>query len=397
MSSAVRPPNYDEELVPHYEVPDLLVSEAGDPITGSDSWEQTRRPEVLELLTAYEYGALFPPPDELLVHDHSTWVRDGIRFDQSRVELRVRDGILPFHLLVAAPTTGLTRATFAGLNFRGNHTIATDREIWLPEAWVPQEGISQGHSAADRDRGAHLSRWPLELITGRGYSVATVYCGDFDPDYDDGFQNGVHGLFPRERSEDTPGTITAWAWGLSRVLDALVSEHADSSAPIVAIGHSRLGKTALWSAANDRRFGGAISNESGCGGAALTRRCYGETIEAITARFPHWFAPSFARFAGRDESLPVDQHMLLAAIAPRPLAVGSAAGDRWADPRGEFLSLVNATSAYRLFGVRPGLPFQLPAVDESVGEAVHYHIRSGDHDITRDDWVHYLAYLDRVL
>jgi hypothetical protein len=158
-----------------------------------------------------------------------------------------------------------------------------------------------------------------------------------------------------------------------------------------------MGKTALWAAAQDERFAGAISNESGCGGAALTRREFGETIGAITSKFPHWFCPRFAEYAARADALPVDQHMLLGLLAPRPLYVASAADDLWADPKGEYLSVYHAAPVYRLFGYGTVTVPEPPPVGTHVGNRISYHCRSGGHDITRFDWERYLRFLRREL
>ena len=294
----------------------------------------------------------------------------------------------------------VTVPVFLGLNFGGNPSISLDAGVWLSESWhadEPGRGVI-GHRATEASRGTAARRWPIEEIVARGYAVATCYYGDFDPDYDDGFANGAHAL---ERagiaSPSRGGAIAAWSWGLSRLLDVLGTIPEIRADQVVCIGHSRLGKAALWAAASDERFAGTVSNDSGCGGAALTRRDVGESVASITTEFPHWFAPTFAGYAHRRAELPVDQHHLLALIAPRPLYVASASEDLWADPDGEYLSGVLATPAWELHGEHGLAAAPPPAPGVSIGDHVAYHRREGAHDILAEDWRHYLEFADRHL
>ena len=236
----------------------------------------------------------------------------------------------------------------------------------------------------------HSGRFAVEMLLARGYAVVTAYAGDLDPDYDDGFENGIHALLPRSArvGPEAPGSLSAWAFGLSRILDILPQLPELDPCRVAVLGHSRLGKTALWAAAQDERFALAISNESGCGGAAISRRRYGERLLHINERFPHWFCPAFHRYNEREDELPVDQHQLLALIAPRPLYVASAAADLWADPRGEKLALAAASPAFELFGA--------PAFADA-DSPLGYHERPGRHDITPRDLWHFLDFADRFL
>ena len=242
-------------------------------------------------------------------------------------------------LLVILPA-GATDAVpaFLGYNFDGNHTVIPDKRVVLGTKWDRSTG--EATSATGESRGSKSSRWSVERIIDGGFALVTVYYGDVDPDYDDGFKNGIFSQFP-EPKPDEWGSIAGWSWALSRVLDFLEQTDTGIDAKRVAVfGHSRLGKTALWTGASDERFALIISNNSGCGGAALSKRAFGETVGRINRVFPHWFCDNFLQYNENESAMTFDAHTLLALLAPRPVYVASAEGDRWADPKGEFLACV---------------------------------------------------------
>jgi len=397
--------NYDESAVPTFELPDPLITIAGAAVESAEAWQSQRRGEVLDLFADHVYGhipaASLDMTTEVLEENGDAFDGLGIR-RQVRLQFSGNGQTLAVDVLIYLPreSAGPVPA-FLGLNFFGNHTITSDPAVRLNSNWMrPNADIGViDNRATNATRGAYRRRWAVESILRRGYAIATVYCGDIDPDFDDGFQNGIHPLFyaPGQTRPDMNqwGTLSAWAWGLSRVLDYFETDAAIDHSRVAVMGHSRLGKAALWAGAKDERFALVISNNSGCGGAALSRRRFGETIARINTSFPHWFCDQHQAYNDREDELPVDQHMLIALMAPRPVYVASAVEDVWADPRGEFLSARHAEPVYALWGLG-GLGVETqPDVDQPGGETIGYHMRSGGHDVTAYDWEQYLNFADR--
>lgn len=395
-------PNYDESKIPDYQLPDPLAV-GGGPVGDSKSWEEKTRPATLAIFKEQMFGKVPEPGQPLnLSISLESEIQDACNGKAVR-----REYLLGFshpdspgiRILVYLPKDRKKVPAFMGLNFRGNQIVEDDPRITLEKGFVLGAKKSGDNTAfAEKNRGIGTGRWPAETIVDRGYALVTACCGNIDPDFHDGFENGVHAMFPKPEA-DGWGTVSAWAWGLSQMLTAIGRQVPEIDAERVAvIGHSRLGKTALWAGATDPRFALVISNNSGCGGAALSRRAFGETVARINNSFPHWFNSNFKKYDENEAALPIDQHQLIGLIAPRPVYVASATGDRWADPRGEFLSLLNAVPVYELYHGKPlADATEPPSPGKSVGKVMGYHLREGKHDITPEDWAHYLNFADRWL
>lgn len=393
-------PNYDEAMVPGYTLPDPLAPGLGLVITNRASWESDGRPRTLALFESQVYGRVpagFQPRVEWKLDRESDSALDGTAI--RREYLITIGGTVQVRMLLYLPRNARGPVpAFLGLNFRGNQRVEAAPSITMETGYVIGNAIGiENNRATEASRGTGSERWPAKLITSRGYALATACCGNFDADFDDGFRNGVHSLDSTPRTDESWGTISAWAWGLSRLLDVLERIKEVDAARVAVIGHSRLAKAALWAGARDERFAVVISNNSGCGGAALSRRAFGETVARINQSFPHWFNERFKQYNNNEAALPVDQHQLIALIAPRPVYVASATMDRWADPRGEFLGLRQSEPVYRLYQEAPFGVVEPPPPGRQVGNLMGYHLRQGPHAITPEDWKHYLAFADQWL
>lgn len=388
--------NYDEARVPHYTLPDLLTCQDGTIVGSVRQWERHRRPELLRLLADSEYGRT---PKAKVKVGYEVIAENGKAFDGKATQQQVmftfrgQGREVKALALVYIPNHRRGRVpVFIGYNFPGNHAITDDPAVRFSPYF---ERLASNDVALQRASG--MSRWPIGMIIERGYAVVTMCYHDIFPDRADGTSESIISLFP----ENTDGNarwqaLGAWAWGSSRIADWVCRQPWADGHKLALIGHSRQGKAALWAGAQDERFEVVISNESGCGGAALSKREFGERVGRITTSFPHWFCPAFAHYSLREQELPFDQHLLLALIAPRHLYVASAEGDQWADPHGEYLGAYYASPAYALYGLQ-GLPSpSMPSLHQPIHNHIAYHIRAGRHDVTDYDWLQYMDYCDKV-
>jgi dienelactone hydrolase len=355
--------------------PDPLRLDDGDPVTTTAEWERERRPELLEHFRENVYGEGLPDSPEESFAVTATTIPGGTR---KEVEITVDgpEGTGSFTVAVFVPrTAGKPRGTFLMIDHRGA---------------VPDDpGRSSGYA-------------PVSTILAAGYAFASFDAGDVAPDDSRRYRDKMIDLFhPADEPlpDDAGRAVSAWAWGASRAMDYLQTDPDLDPTRVAVIGHSRSGKAALWAGAQDTRFAAVVGNDSGSTGAKLARRGAGgggaETVAAVNRAFPHWFPQSYKDFGDRVHELPVDQHELLALIAPRRVVVGSATEDGNADPEGEFLAYLAAEPVYELYGLGgTGLSSSSwpPRADHGFrGPAMSYHLRSGQHDLTAADWKIYLA------
>ncbi len=365
--------NYDEAKVPAYVLPNPLVATSNKRITNPVEWEKTRRPELLALFADHVYGEIRNDYDSInfrTVHENRSAMGGKAKLKQ--VELAV---------------------------FKSGKSVILQLVMFIPNHVVVPPPVfllinNRDRSNTDPTRASKSDFWPAEVVIDSGCVIAAFHVADAAPDNKDHYHEGVLKLYP-EMLHKSNGmkAIGAWAWAARRVLDYFEKDVDVDSKKVCIVGHSRGGKAALWAGAQDSRFAMVVSNCSGNTGAALSRRKFGETISRINAHFPHWFCENYKKYNNNEQSLPVDQHMLLSLIAPRSLYVTSASKDLWADPKGSYLAMKNAARAYSLYGIKDDLPAQAPAV----GLPMHrfrmaYHNREGEHNLTAWDWNKFIAF-----
>jgi hypothetical protein len=370
--------NYDESRVGDFPLPDPLDLN-GVAVRGRDGWAD-RRTEILELFRTHVYGRRPGMPESLrfeVVEEQPAAMDGAATLKRIAIISRHQQRDHRFELLLVLPNARPGRVPV--------YLLMNNRPV----------------SNTDPTRREKSPFWPAEEMIARGYGMAAIQNNDLAPDDAKTFRDGVIRLFEGEgggeRPADAGEAIAMWGLGASRALDYFGTDPRVAATRVAVVGHSRGGKAALWAGAEDERFAMVVSNDSGEGGAALSRRNYGETIARLNASFPHWFAANYGAFDGHPDRMPVDQHMLLALVAPRALYVASAGDDLWADPRGEFLALAHSSPVYALFGGEPIAADAMPAIDTPL-IAGHrgYHVRTGGHNLTQYDWMRFADLADAI-
>lgn len=392
--------NYDESKVPQFVLPDALTCNDGTKVTTVEQWENKRRPEVLEYFFSQEYGRTRYDKIDVRYETISENKKalDGkatcrqVRFIFSNGEKEMEAVALMY---IPNKRKGKV-PVFVGYNFKGNHSTTLDTTV----VYTPNFSLVKGPDHPDWKRGCQMSRWCYDKIIARGYAVITMCYHDIYPDGrgKNMLDNSIISLFPdyeqHAQWSDGWGALGAWAWGSSRIVDYLETQKWADMDKIAIMGHSRQGKAALWAGAQDTRFKVVISNDSGCGGAALCKRAYGENVDRIVSTLEWWFCPAFKLYAANEAAMPFDQHELISLIAPRYAYVASAAEDNWADQKGEFLAASYAEPVYNLYGLKGLGTTVWPDVHQPIMNDVGYHIRAGVHDVTDYDWERFMDFCD---
>ena len=376
---------YDEAKVPHYDLPSLLISAGGDTITTAEEWMNIRRPEILSLFANLIYGQIPHSTNPMLVDfDEQNVDKNFMNGKGTRKEIRIlfrnANGRAEMTLLVFIPNKATRPApAFMHLSFDDNKSINMDINPNNPDKL--KNGL------------------PIGEILDRGYAFISVYQQDLVSHNEVGFDRGIQPLF-FTKGQSFPkahewGVLATISWSAMRALDYLETDEDIDHARVAIMGHSKLGKATLWTAAQDERFALAISAQSGCAGAALWRRRSGETLSKMVTRFPYWLCRNAWKFVNQEDDLPVDQHMLLALMAPRPVYVAGSEKDSWADPRGEYLSAYFASEVYQLLGKQGLTSKDQPPLNEAIIQSdVGYHIRPGGHSVEAFDWEQFLKFAD---
>ena len=395
------PVNYDETRVGTYTLPDPLLLANGKPVRDAKTWNEKRRAEIVRLFEENQYGRSPGRPSAMSfdVFDKGTPALDGKATRRQVTIYFTADKAGPkMDLLVYVPANAPAPVPLLlNLSFSANSTTVNDTGIKVGEVW------GRDKKKIPAAQGMNFGRVNVARLLDAGFGFATVYYGDIDPDFLGGVPHGVRALYLKpgqtEPAPDEWGSISAWAWGLSRVMDYLETDKAVDATRVAIMGVSRLGKTVMWAGAHDPRIALVIASCSGEGGAALSRRNYGETIAHLTeaTRYPYQFAGNYAKFAGKVDQFPVDANMLVALIAPRPVLLQTGDKDFWSDPKGEFLAAVAAGPVYRLLGKQGLDTDQMPPAGSPILHDIGYFMHAGGHGTIPSDWDQFLAFMQMHL
>jgi hypothetical protein len=395
------PVNYTEAKTGRYTLPDPLRCNDGQMVENDDLWINKRRGEIVSLFEQNQFGQSPPGPKPLRfnVFDRETPAFDGTA-KRSQVTIYFSDHSdepkMDLLFYVPGGKTGPVPVLLY-IAFSANSMVIEDPGINEGFIWNREkQKIPAG-------QGRGFERLNVKAVLERGFAIATVYYGDIEPDFQGGAQFGVRSLFSNadetQPQPDEWGAIAAWSWGLSRALDYFEQDRAIDAGRVAIMGISRLGKTVLWAGAEDERFAAVVAICSGESGAALSRRNYGETIAHITAptRFDYWFAPRYQAYARNVNALPVDSHMLLSLLAPRPVLLVTGNTDKWADPYGEFLAAVAAGPVYELLGKKGLNTDKMPPAGQPILNDIGFIMHDGGHGLVPGDWEIILDFLQQHL
>jgi len=395
------PVNYDEALVGAYTLPDPLVLANGQPVRDAKTWNEKRRPEILRLFEENQYGRAPGRPAGMSfdVFDKGTPALDGKAIRRQVTVYFSTDKAGPkMDLLIYLPADARKPSPLLlNIGFSANSSVVNDPGVKPGQVW------GRDNKRVPAPTGAAFGRIDVARLLEHGFGFATVYYGDIDPDFPGGVPLGVRGVYLKkgqtEPAPDEWGAISAWAWGLSRALDYLETDQGVDAKRVAITGASRLGKTVLWAGARDPRFAMVIASCSGEGGAALSRRNYGETIAHLVepTRYPYQFCANYAKFATQVDQFPVDAHMLVALIAPRPVLLQTGDRDNWSDPKGEFLAAVAAGPVFRLLGKQGLDTEQWPAAGQPILHTIGYYMHAGGHGTIPSDWEVFLKFMEMRL
>jgi len=395
------PVNYDESKVENYTLPVPLMLSNGKRVSDAKTWLKYRRPEVLKLFEDIQFGKMPPRPRDLEfdVFDKGTPAFNGKAVRKQVTVYFTKDHAHKMDLLIYLPAKVKKAPLLLSISFAAPNQIVDDLAVRVGEIW------GRDNKLAKADRPTPFGKINVEQFIDAGFGFATVYYGDIEPDFKDGIRYGIRSVYlkPGQTSvaNNEWGAISAWAWGLSRAMDYFETDKDIDSKRVALQGASRLGKTVLWAGAHDTRFAMVIASVSGESGAALSRRNFGETVAHMTdpTRYLYQFAPNYHSYANRVNDLPVDAHMLVALIAPRPLLLQTGSTDLWSDPKGEYLAAVAAEPVYRLFG-KTGPTASTPPnpKDESLLlNDLGYYMHGGPHGVQPNDWTLFVKYMKKFL